>query len=509
MPGARVDILGPTAGDTDGKTARRLSGVTAAGVRVTEQVEPQDDSAIVVSPPDALPQEDDALRADVPVESSADAPAEAPADAAAANAGALDAQDGKPEGKPKAPAKPRDPAVIRAFRAGAPIDGTVEKVIKGGYEVRVGRSRGFCPHSQIDVHRVDNPDEHVGKTYAFRILQLRRGGDDVVVSRRALLEAEHSEEMKAVRATLIEGAVMTGRVTRIAEFGAFVDLGAGVTGLAHLSELAHGRVVRASDVVSVGDRVPVKITKLDEATGKVSLSIKQAITDPWESVPQLFEIGKAYPGKVKRFAEFGVFVELRRGIEALAPAREFPPTETDWREGLEADATRDWIVIATDPVRRRITIIPAFDGWDGLLGARIEPGAKLKGRISKAEVFGVFVWLGPGHVGMIPRVWSGAANGPGFERRFPAGAEIAVEVVDVQEGGKRIRLAVEGVDRDAAEAAQAHRREAPARPKRELRPSGPRHRDEAPAPQHASASQGAFGSHLGEALKAALGKRED
>jgi small subunit ribosomal protein S1 len=459
---------------------------------VTEQVEPQDDSTIVVSPPEAVPQADGAPPPDTP----------APDPEAAA------AADGKPEAKPKAASKPRDPAVIRAFRAGTPIDGTVEKVIKGGYEVRVGRSRGFCPHSQLDVHRVDNPEEHVGKTYAFRILQLRRGGDDVVVSRRALLEAEHSEEMKAVRATLIEGAVMTGRVTRIADFGAFVDLGAGVTGLAHLSELAHGRVVRASDVVAVGDRVPVKITKLDEATGKVSLSIKQAITDPWESVPQLFDVGKAYPGKVKRFAEFGAFVELRRGIEALAPAREFPPAETDWRDGLEVDATRDWVVIATDAARRRITIIPAFDGWEGLIGVKIEPGAKLKGRIAKAEVFGVFVWLGPGQVGMIPRVWSGAANGPGFERRFPAGAEIAVEVVDVQEGGKRIRLAVEGVDREAAEAAQAFRREAPARPRREPRPNGPRPRDEAPPP-HASGAQGAFGSHLGEALKAALGKRED
>jgi len=468
-----------------------------AGARVTEQVEPQDDSAIVVSPPEAGSQADGDRSDETPEPDSAkpaavDGSADAPVDA-----------------KPKPPAKPRDPAVIRAFRAGTPIDGTVEKVIKGGYELRVGKSRGFCPHSQIDVHRVDNPDEHLGKTYAFRILQLRRGGDDVVVSRRALLEAEHSEEMKSVRATLIEGAVMTGRVTRIAEFGAFVDLGAGVTGLAHLSELAHGRVVRALDVVSVGDRVPVKITKLDEASGKVSLSIKQAITDPWESVTQLYEIGKAYPGKIKRFADFGVFVELRRGIEALAPAREFPPAETDWRDGLEVDATRDWVVIATDVARRRITIVPAFDGWEGLIGAKIEPGAKLKGRIAKAEVFGVFVWLGPGQVGMIPRVWSGAANGPGFERRFPAGAEIAVEVVDVQEGGRRIRLAVEGVDRDAAEAAQAHRREAPPRPRRESRSEAPRHRDEPQTSSHAAGPPGSFGSHLGDALKAALGKRED
>ena len=411
------------------------------------------------------------------------------------------------------PRKPRDPAVIRAFRAGHPIDGVIEKVIKGGYEVRVGRCRGFCPRSQMDVHHVGNAEEHVGKTYTFKILQLRRGGEDVVLSRRAILEAEHTDEMKAVRATLIEGAVMTGRVARLTEFGAFVDLGAGVTGLVHLTELAHGRVVRASDIVSVGDRVPVKITKLDDATGKISLSVKEAVTDPWESVPSSFVVGKAYPGKVKRYAEFGAFVELRREIEALAPAREFPPSSGGWREGLVVDALRDWVVIAIDAGRRRITVVPAFDGWEGLLDASFAPGTQVTGKVVKAEVFGVFVWLGPGRVGMVPRVWSGSGDGPGFESRFVPGTDIAVEVVDVAEGGKRIRLSVVGVDRDAAEAARAaalRPRVAPPeqRPAAERRPATepprPRRREEVQPPAPASDPGSGFGSHLGEALRAAL-----
>jgi small subunit ribosomal protein S1 len=431
--------------------------------------------------------------------------------------------DPDPAGSPKAakpqpPRKPRDPAVIRAFRSGQPMDGLVERVIKGGYEIRIGRCRGFCPHSQMDVHRVDNPDENVGKTLPFKILQLRRGGEDVVVSRRALLESEHEEEMKSVRATLIEGAVMTGRVSRLTEFGAFVDLGAGVTGLVHLTELAHGRVVRAGDIVSVGDRVPVKITKLDEATGKISLSIKQAITDPWESVPTLFEIGKTYPGKAKRFADFGAFVELRRGIEALAPAREFPPATVHWRDGIELEAASDWIVIAVDAARRRITVLPASPGLQSLLAATLEPGTLLEGRVVKAEVFGIFVWLGPGRVGMVPRVWSGAGEGAGFESRFPAGTVIPVEVVDVQEGGKRIRLSVQGVDREAAEAARAaslkprqeHSERRPesrsdSRPPRERRPRDDRPRRHEPTERPTPAADGTgFGSHLGEALRAAL-----
>jgi small subunit ribosomal protein S1 len=418
--------------------------------------------------------------------------------------------------KPQPPRKPRDPAVIRAFRAGHPIDGLIEKVIKGGYEVRVGRCRGFCPRSQMDVHHVENAEEHVGKTYAFKILQLRRGGEDVVLSRRAILEAEHTDEMKAVRATLIEGAVMTGRVARLTEFGAFVDLGAGVTGLVHLTELAHGRVVRASDIVSVGDRVPVKITKLDDATGKISLSVKEAVTDPWESVPSSFVVGKSYPGKVKRFAEFGAFVELRREIEALAPAREFPPSVGGWREGLVVDDARDWVVIAIDAPRRRITVIPAFDGWAALLNATFAPGTQVTGKVVKAEVFGVFVWLGPGRVGMVPRVWSGSGDGAGFESRFVTGTEIPVEVVDVADGGKRIRLSVVGVDREAAEAARAaalrprvapvERRPAPERRPPERRPSAerPRRREEIQPAVPASDAGSGFGSHLGEALRAAL-----
>ncbi|HEX4823670.1 MAG TPA: S1 RNA-binding domain-containing protein [Candidatus Polarisedimenticolaceae bacterium] len=458
------------------------------------------------------------------VEQADGGPAEpSPAEAVAGPEGGADGEAGAPAAakpaKKDAPRRPRDPAVIRAFRAGHPMEGLVEKVIKGGYEIRIGKCRGFCPHSQMDIHRVENPEEHVGKTHAFKILQLRRGGEDVVLSRRALLEADHEEEMKSVRATLIEGAVMTGRVARLTEFGAFVDLGAGVTGLVHLTELAHGRVVRASDIVALGDRVPVKIIKLDEASGKISLSIKQAITDPWDSVPTLFEVGKVYPGKVKRFADFGAFVELRRGIEALAPAREFPPSTGSWREGLEIDAPSEWVVIALDLPRRRITVLPGGEEVAALLASELAPGAKTTGKVVKAEVFGIFVWLGPGRVGMVPRVWSGAGEGAGFESRFVPGSDLPVEVVDVQEGGRRIRLSVQGVDRDAADAARAaaqkpraeraegperQRDRRPVRPERRPPADRPR-RNEEPRPAAASSDPGAgFGSHLGEALRAAL-----
>jgi predicted RNA-binding protein with RPS1 domain len=162
-------------------------------------------------------------------------------------------------------------------------------------------------------------------------------------------------------------------------------------------------------------------------------------------------------------------------------------------------------------------VIPAFDGWESLLNASFAPGTQVTGKVVKAEVFGVFVWLGPGRVGMVPRVWSGSGDGAGFESRFVQGTELPVEVVDVAEGGKRIRLSVVGVDREAAEAARAaalRPRVAPPeqRPSPERRPSlerrpapeRTRRREDVPSAAPTSDPGSGFGSHLGEALRAAL-----
>lgn len=392
--------------------------------------------------------------------------------------------------------KPRDPAVLRAFRLGLPVDGHVEAVIKGGYEVKVGRCRGFCPHSQIDLHRVDDAESMVGKTLPFKVIQVRRGGDDVVVSRRALIEEERTEEAKAVRAALVEGAVVTGKVVRLTEFGAFLDLGAGVTGLAHLTELSHTRVGRPDEILRIGDAVLVKILKLDEGSGRISLSMRQAQEDPWKDVSSRFEVGQRYPGTVRRLVDFGAFVELAPGIEALAPAREFPPMPGGWRQGLEPGTTGEWAVLAVDGGRRRISVVPA-----GAEGARpqsepLEPGVKVKGRVQKVEPFGVFVWLSPGRVGLLPRAWSGGA-GTLDAKRFPVGQEIEVDVVDVTDDGKRIRLSMGG----------AHLRAEP-RPAPKPRPERPRERaEQAPKPDP-QAPAPAFGTNLGDMLRAAMGKRE-
>jgi small subunit ribosomal protein S1 len=213
-----------------------------------------------------------------PVDDAAKAPG---ADAAPSGEAAPATPEPSATSSPKkAPPRAGAASLYRAFRSNRPLEGHVERVIKGGYEIKVGRARGFCPHSQMDVQRVEDGEVHVGKTYMFRITQVRRGGADVVLSRRMLLEEARKEEAKAVHATLIEGSIMQGHIAGTAPFGAFVDLGAGVMGLVHVSELSHSRVTEVAGAVNVGDTVQVKILKLDDKRGRVSLSIRQAEADP-------------------------------------------------------------------------------------------------------------------------------------------------------------------------------------------------------------------------------------
>jgi small subunit ribosomal protein S1 len=391
--------------------------------------------------------------------------------------------------------KPRFPTLVRAFRNGTPVPGTVQSVIKGGYEVRVGRARGFCPHSQIELHREDNPEAHVARTYEFRIVQLRRGGEDLVLSRRVLLEEQRREEAKAVRATLLEGAVMQGRVAGTASFGAFVDLGAGVMGLAHVSELAHRRVQRVEDAVQLGDVVQVKILKIHPDTGKISLSLRAAQKDPWQDVAQGFQVGGTYPGKVVRLADFGAFVELAPGVEGLAPASEMPPRPGGWREGIEPGAVRDWQVLSVDPAERRISVtLPGTQG----VAATIEERALVPGRVQRIERYGVFVWLAPGRVGLMPRNWTGTPPGSDLAREFGIGDEVEVLIVEILDAGRKIRLARKGVDPAAPPAEET------TAPRPRARRAPPK-REESPPPEQPG---GSFGTTLADKLRAALEDRD-
>lgn len=244
-----------------------------------------------------------------------------------------------------------------AFRAGLPVEGKVDKAVKGGYEVRIGGQRGFCPLSQIDTIRTADPAVHEGKVYTFRIIEFKDGGKDLVVSRRALLAEEQAAHAVEMRKSIAPGAVLTGRVASVRDFGAFIELGAGVQGLLHVSEMAWSRVSKPSELLSPGQDITVKVLRVDEDGQKISLGLKQLSGDPWSTVQDTFPAGQRCTGRVTRLASFGVFVELKPGVEGLMPLSETNLDRgADVAKAFPVGSEVEVIVLEADPSGRRIRL---------------------------------------------------------------------------------------------------------------------------------------------------------
>jgi small subunit ribosomal protein S1 len=251
-----------------------------------------------------------------------------------------------------------------AFRTGLPVEGKVERAVKGGYEVRIGRQRGFCPMSQIDSPRAA-PSAHEGRVYEFRIIEYKDGGRNLVVSRRALLEERQRADAAEVRRTIVAGKVMTGRVASVREFGAFVDLGGGVQGLLHVSEMGWSRVSDTSQVVKPGDEITVKVLRVDDDGQKISLGLKQLTADPWANIHERYEVGQVKAGRVTRIADFGAFVELEPGVEALAHASTFAPTgrgQQGWSSAVAPGMSGAFEILTIDAEQRRIGVALVPEG---------------------------------------------------------------------------------------------------------------------------------------------------
>jgi small subunit ribosomal protein S1 len=340
-----------------------------------------------------------------------------------------------------------------AFRSGLPVEGKVEAEVKGGYQVRIAGQRAFCPFSQMDLRRND-AIVHVGQVYRFRIVEYRDGGRTIVASRRGLLEEEQRANAEEVRRAIVPGAVMAGRVSSVREFGAFVDLGSGVQGLLHVSEMGWSRVSDPTTIVQVGDEITVRILNVGEDGRKIALGLKQLTADPWSTVESKYEVGQVHAGRVTRIADFGAFVELEPGVEGLAHASTFPPTgrPRGWRTQVSAGATASFEILSIDLEKKRLGLAIVPEGSTRAAGAatspaEIAPGARLRGKVERHEPFGVFVFLGPGRTGLIPASETGLARDADVSRAFPVGSDVEVLVLDVEPPpGRRIRLSVKAID---------------------------------------------------------------
>ena len=351
-------------------------------------------------------------------------------------------------------------ALNEAFQSGLPVEGRVEKAIKGGFEIRFSGQRAFCPISQIDSRFTKDTTSHEGKSYTFRVIEFQQEGKNIVVSRRAILEEEERERAEEVRELIVPGAVLPGRVVSVREYGAFVDLGGGVQGLLHVSEMGWSRVSDPASVVQPGDELTVKVLRVDEDKGRISLGLKQLQADPWTTAGKDYRVGQVVRGRVTRLVDFGAFVELAAGIEALAHVSTFPPTtgKTDeWKSSVSPGNEVAAEILNIDAERKRMGIAIVEEGSakaKEVKSGEIAPGARLTGKVKAHESYGVFVFLDAGNTGLIPQEETGVDRGADLRKALPVGSNVEVVVLEVDPSSRRIRLSAKAV-KEATEKSEA------------------------------------------------------
>lgn len=259
--------------------------------------------------------------------------------------------------------------LLGAFQMQIPVEGVVSAVNKGGVEVQIAGARAFCPISQLDLRHVEDASGYVGQRHQFRITKYEsagRGRENIVVSRRALLEEEQAARAAETRAKLVVGAVLPGKVSTIKDYGAFIDLG-GVEGMLHVSELGFSRVSHPRDVLAVGQPVEVQIIRIEKSDepnnpkkhDKISLSLKSLEKDPWGDAKERFPEGAKVPGKVLRVESFGAFVELAPGVEGLVHVSEMAAEKKsmkDARQMVKPGQSATVTVLGVDVEKRRISL---------------------------------------------------------------------------------------------------------------------------------------------------------
>jgi len=340
----------------------------------------------------------------------------------------------------------------RALESGDLVDGTITGKVKGGLTVMTNGIRAFLPGSLVDIRPVKDTTPFEGKTMEFKVIKLDKKRNNLVVSRRAVLEATQGEERAKLMETLSEGAVVKGVVKNITDYGAFVDLG-GIDGLLHITDLAWRRVRHPSEVLSVGDEITAKILKFDQEKNRVSLGVKQLGEDPWVGIGRRYPQGTRLFGKVTNLTDYGSFVEVESGIEGLVHV-----SEMDWTNknvhpskvvalGDEVEV----MILEIDEDRRRISLgmkqcMP--NPWEDF-SMNHKKGDKVRGAIKSITDFGVFIGLPGGIDGLVhlsDLSWS--LTGEEAVKNFKKGDEVEATVLAIDVERERISLGIKQLDGD-------------------------------------------------------------
>jgi small subunit ribosomal protein S1 len=339
-----------------------------------------------------------------------------------------------------------------AFEKGEIVQGVITGRVKGGFTVELELVRAFLPGSLVDVRPVRDPSYLEGKTLEFKVIKLDRKRNNVVVSRRAVVEAEHSVERDELLNNLTEGAVLPGIVKNLTDYGAFVDLG-GIDGLLHITDMAWRRVKNPSEVVNVGDEIKVKVLKFDRERNRVSLGLKQLGEDPWQDIARRYPPSSRLFGRVTNLADYGAFVEIEDGVEGLVHVSEMDWTNKNVNPSkvVQIGDEIEVMVLDIDEERRRVSLgvkqcMP--NPWNEF-ATSFNKGDRVRGVIKSITDFGIFIGLDGGIDGLV-HLSDLSWDLPGEEavRNYRKGEEVEAVVLSIDPERERISLGVKQLDRD-------------------------------------------------------------
>ena len=332
------------------------------------------------------------------------------------------------------------------------VTGKISGKVKGGFTVDIKDVRAFLPGSLVDVRPVRDPAYLEGKDLEFKLIKLDRRRNNVVVSRRAVVESEHSEEREALMEKLVEGAVLPGVVKNLTDYGAFVDLG-GIDGLLHITDMAWKRVRHPSEVVEVGAELEVRVLKYDRERNRVSLGLKQLGEDPWDNIARRYPSNTRVFGKVSNVTDYGAFVEIEPGVEGLVHVSEMDWTNKNVNPAKVVQVGDDVevMVLDVDEERRRISLgmkQVSSNPWE-TFAAIHKKGDKVEGQIKSITDFGVFIGLDGGIDGLIhlsDMSWN--TDGEDLARELKKGDTLQAVVLAVDPERERISLGVKQMEQD-------------------------------------------------------------
>ena len=340
----------------------------------------------------------------------------------------------------------------KAYEDKATIKGVINGKVKGGFTVEVNSVRAFLPGSLVDVRPVRDTTHLEGKELEFKVIKLDAKRNNVVVSRRAVIEAESSAERETLLANLEEGHEIKGIVKNLTDYGAFVDLG-GVDGLLHITDMAWKRVKHPSEIVNVGDEINVKVLKFDKEKQRVSLGMKQMGNDPWQEIASRYPEGTKINGQVTNLTDYGCFVEIEDGVEGLVHVSEMDWTNKNIHPSkvVNLGDSVEVMVLEIDEERRRISLglkQCIANPWETFAESH-EKGDKVSGKIKSITDFGIFIGLDGGIDGLVHLSdisWN--KTGEDAVRDYKKGDEISAVVLQVDPERERISLGVKQIEED-------------------------------------------------------------